>query len=196
MNSSHQSENAPIDSIESFVANLEIDILNGPTYSMDNRPPFWRNEKPLVIKRMAGGYKADFQHAPLENFPIIEDFEIRLENTKVSGKSLSGYHLYFFSPLRGFLVGFAGFPSKHFERELIRDEFRIPLGDIQQPYYDFEQGWEMTIAEKDAYIYIAHGDFDAPVDDGYHTWFKVDKSRYIAEWQKAIQACKTAFKLE
>lgn len=158
-------------------------VLNGPTYSENDRPPFWKNNQPLMgISNMTLGL------APLDQFPLIEDFEVRLEAYEDSPDF--GYHLRFFSPSRGYV---ASFPWWDFvERKLIRDDFKIYMGDLQKPVSDVEQGWEIVIAAHGDYVYVLEGDFDAPAD-GYYSWFKVEKDRYVAEWQKAIDACREAF---
>ncbi len=43
-------------------------VLNGPTYSENDHPPFWTNEKPL-----AGINYNTLALAPLADFPLIED---------------------------------------------------------------------------------------------------------------------------
>jgi hypothetical protein len=177
--------------LESFSKGLpgqesfEFVVLNGPTYTQNDRPPSWRNESSLIISR---DDPPDLENAPLADFPLIEDFEVRLEEFRESGKSWFGYHLFLFSRLRGYIAGFPWWD--HAERDLARDDFRIPLGDFEHPYSDIEQGWEIVIATKDDIVYVLEGDFDTPVDEGYHTWFKVDKGVYLSEWEKAIALCR------
>jgi hypothetical protein len=154
-------------------------VLNGPTYTHENRPPFWQNEKALLANEY------ELEHAPLADFPLIEDFEVQLESyTKAPD---FGYHIHFFSPSRGYMASFPWWDGA--ERALIRDDFTIPLG---HPFSDVEQGWEIVIAAKDDFVYVLEGDFDDRAAD-YHTWFKVRQDLYLAQWQNAIQACREAF---
>ncbi|MEO8609177.1 MAG: hypothetical protein ABI690_14905 [Chloroflexota bacterium] len=159
-----------------------IQVLNGPTYSNDDRPPFWGRQKRLLISEIN---QEQLERAPLAAFPLIEDFEVRLENdTDYS----FGYHLCFMSVSRGYLAHFLWWD--HVENDLIRDTFAIPLGDFSHPFDDVHQGWEIVIAAKDEFVYALEGTADGL---GFHTWFKVRQDRYLAEWQKAIQACRETF---
>jgi hypothetical protein len=157
-----------------------IQVLNGATYSLNERPPFWSNESALVMDRF------DLRNAPIVDFPLIEDFEVRLEIDTGRG-AIFGYQLYFFSVARGYV---ASFPWHNVDHIFIREDLRIPLGGFVQPFQEYEQSWDIVIAEKDDLVYILQGNFD---DDGYHNWFKVYKTQYLEEWQKAIQACREAF---
>ena len=156
-------------------------VLNGPTYSMKDRPPFWNNEKVLMVSDM------EMERAPIADFPLIEDFEVRLE-LDTSAREF-GYHLYFFSASRGYLASFPW--ENHIENWLIHDLFTIPMGDFERPFHGTEQTWDIVIAVKDDFIYILQG-----IDDesaGFYEWFKVHQTQYLAEWEKAVKACKDAF---
>jgi hypothetical protein len=85
-------------------------VLGGTTYSRKNRPVFWQHERPLFTETSTPPAMA---RLPLHSFPLIADFEVRLEQMEVlpedeHGKSYCpfGYHIYFFSPSHGFLAGF------------------------------------------------------------------------------------------
>jgi len=170
---------------------LEFQVLGGPAYSKDDRPPFWKNERPLRIDGMVRHNPPPMERLPIAFFPLIRDFEVRLEDIKVQGESTLGYTVHFFSPARGYIADF--YLGDHAERDLIRDDFKIPLGDLQKPFFDSDQGWEITIASNDDYVYILEGDADAPADKGYFAWFKVSRETYLAEWQKAIELCRKTF---
>lgn len=145
----------------------------------------------------------DEEHFPVENFPLIEDFEVVLDeeallNLKQKGKrqytdgeitELSLHYssnFSFFSPSRGIL---AHPPSCPLEA-LCQEHFVIPWGDFATPYYDFDQGWEFLLAEKDGFMYILEGSYDAEPQGGYDRWFKVDVTRYKSEWERVIQICR------
>ncbi len=132
----------------------------------ETRPGLWKNALPLARE----------QPFPLEDFPLIEDFEIVLEQSR--GAS-SGYHLAFFSEQRGYI---ASFPCwDHVELDLYRPSFNL------LPDQGFEQGWEIEIFPDGEYMYVLESDFDHP-QAGYLSWFKVERERYLNEWQAAIEA--------
>src|SRR5260370_7362393 len=103
-------------------------------------PPSWKNELPL----------AKGEPLPLEAFPLINDFEIVLE--QIRGTSW-GYHLAFFSEKRGYIASFPWWD--HVELDLFRPGFRIP-------YYDFEQGSQIKIFPNGNSIYTLHTEFIPP----------------------------------
>lgn len=154
-------------------------LLGGPPYAHSERPHFWGNETPLVKPESEDWNWTDVS---LSDFPIIQDFQIVLENNI---DSTMGYHLRFFSSPLGFIASFPWWD--HAERDLARTDFVVPTGSCDAPYWDVEQGWDLTIFEKDDFVYVIEGDFDET--DSYHSWFKVPADRYFAEWKKAISAC-------
>ncbi|MBZ0288255.1 MAG: hypothetical protein K8I30_11630 [Anaerolineae bacterium] len=166
--------------IESRFIFTMYQVLNGPTYSENERPPFWMNEKELFVDIR------NMESLPIADFPLIEDFEVRIERDTGRG-SIFGYQLWFFSAAHGYI---ADFPWQNVERAFVRDDFMIPLGGFIQPFRDYEQSWDVVIAEKDDLVYVLEGNFD---ETGYNSWFKVRKERYLAEWGRAIQACREAF---
>lgn len=130
--------------------------------------PWWENEFPL----------AKGEPFPLEDFPLIDDFEIVLERS--SGTSL-GYRLAFFGEERGYIAHFPWWD--HVELDLYRPSFTIP-------FYDYmDEGWEIGIFSDEEYMYVLERDFDYPdSESGYQGWFKVRKDHYLEEWQSAIKA--------
>ena len=123
---------------------------------------------------------------PVADFPLVEDFELRLE---INAENSFGYHLYFFSASRGFIASFPW--NDNVERWFIDEHFGIPFGNFERPFRGVEQSWDIVIAAKEDFVYILQGTFNDSA--GYHCWFKVRKDLYLAEWQKAIQACREAF---
>ena len=164
-------------------------ILGGLIYSRENRPPSWSNETQLFWDT------GNIEGLPLHTFPLIEDFEVLLEKMEVvpeQGKGSKrcpfGYQVLFFSSPRGYIANFPWWD--HAEQDLRREDFSVPLGTLNRPHSDFEQGWVISIAADDHFIYVMEGDFDRTVEDHYyHTWFKVPKDRYLDQWRRAIQTC-------
>lgn len=64
----------------------------------------------------------------------------------------------------------------------------MPHGDFALPYADLDQGWEILLAENERFVYILTG--NGEMNEGYTTWFKVEKSQYYSQWKKTIQLCR------
>jgi hypothetical protein len=175
----------------------EFEVLNGPTYSEDSRPPFWHNTTQLIDVKDNSQPRIPITKVsdlPLKNFPLVQDFEVRLERFKVDGEVKFGVNVYFFSFSRGYMASFPWWDCA--ERDLIKETFQIPFGDFDQPFEDCEQGWEIIIFADDEFVYVLEGNFelpDAPIEERFYLWFKVDKSAYLGEWQKAIDLCRKTF---
>jgi hypothetical protein len=156
-------------------------VLGGPTYSEEDRPQHWHNKVRLVP-----GNPPAMKKLPLQQFPLIENFQVILEEMRKTQeqKSLLGYHVCFSSPSRGYIANFPWWD--HVEKEMRRDDFSIPLGDFKKPFLDLEQGWEIVIAEHEGYVYVLQG----IGRQWYDTWFKVSTPLYLSTWHKAIQMCR------
>lgn len=141
-------------------------------------PLFWRQEGHLFhIEHHAECINQEMETFSLEDFPLIEDFEVRLTDHKRFGSQVE-----FFSQKRGLLAYFPYWD--HAERDLCKDDFVIPC-----EYADLDQGWELFILADSNCIYILQGDFDHHAE-GYDLWFKVKKEHYLAKWEKTIYLCK------
>lgn len=161
-----------------------ITVMGGDTIKAARRPHWWKNESPLVIPGQDRANSPDMLKLPLDTFPLIEDFAIRLET--FGGKSSFGYHLHFFSPSRGYVASFPWWD--HVEKALIQPEFKPPLASLDQPYSDLDQGWMIVIAADKQYVYVLQSKFDQGV--GFDQWFRVERARYVEAWQAAIDLCR------
>src|SRR5215467_194776 len=82
-------------------------VLGGSTYNEKERPQFWHNEIPLLCDDYHRGNPPDMTQLPLHQFPLIEDFQVILEDMRDSqGQSFFGYHVHFYSPSRGYIASF------------------------------------------------------------------------------------------
>jgi hypothetical protein len=167
-------------------------IIDGPSYNDDNRPPFWHNNAPLDLEKYLNVIQAnilDAEQLPLDAFPLIEDFEILLEQLTTryaSGKEfISDVFVWLFSPSRGYLAYIREHDS---HKDLCRLDFTIPHGDFRTPYADLDQGWNILLAEDEIFVYVLTGNWE--LEEGYQTWFKVEKTRYYRQWERAIQRCR------
>lgn len=177
-------------------------VLDGPVYTKENRPSFWRNDIPLDYRHFhipygqlpliastfpegtIEAYPLDIAQLPLHLFPLIEDFEVILEDyiaENKQGKKPLEYNVLFFSPSHGYLAHFL--MGDYTSNTLRQDNFVIPFGSFVTPYFDFDQGWQMLLAADAEFVYILTGIL------GYETWFKVEETHYYQQWEKAIQRC-------
>ena len=93
------------------------------------------NEFPLKL------HEESFYDSPLNlpfnDFPLINDFYINIDKT-----DLFGYHLDYRSEKHGLLSNFPWWDN--IERE-IHSEKDIPIGTLEEPFDDLEQGWQIYI---------------------------------------------------
>ncbi|GCE25852.1 hypothetical protein KDA_13360 [Dictyobacter alpinus] len=128
-----------------------------------------------------------------EAFPLITDFKVKV-TVDVGDFSHPEpdlrFRAAFLSDSLGALAGVeGGWPESYYSEPLLRDHFCIPWGNFAQPYYEFDQGFALLIAEDDGFVYILEGDDDKIGTVGYEVWFKVESERYFSQWLQAIQLC-------
>ena len=107
----------------------------------------------------------------LHSIPTIRDFGVGLEDSDEGGK-----HLVFVSgPKR-----LAHFPAwDHADRDLRHFvPSDVPLGTMDEPYEDFDEGWEIAIFEKGGFVYVIENE----------TKFRVPTDRYVQAWAAIIDA--------
>ncbi len=163
-------------------------VLGGPSYTSKELPSNWENETPLLLSSYRAANAPEMKLLPLEEFPLISDFEIWLICFLDSGQAPLGYHVSFFSPSHGFIASFPWWD--HVENTLSMEKFEIPVGNFKFPYTDVEQGWEIVIAKDKSFVYVMQGQLGQRKFDGYPIWFKVSKKDYFTKWNKAIELCK------
>jgi hypothetical protein len=81
----------------------------------------------------------------------------------------------------------------HIEQDMIRNNFKIPLGNLDRPAHILGGNCEIHIALVGDFVYVLEGEGDDDIASSYHSWFKVRKERYVAEWGRAIAACRETF---
>ncbi len=170
---------------------LFFQVLDGPTYTEENRPPFWENAIPMDnehfhnIKNMF----LDPQSLPLHLFPLVEDFEFLLErviNKYEDGKETSSnVYIHLFSPSHGYLAHFLDDTVK----AMHRSNFLLPHGNFDAPYYNLDQGWHIMLFEDGRHIYILTGNWERN-PNGFETWFRVEKVLYDRQWERTIERCR------
>jgi hypothetical protein len=114
----------------------------------------------------------------LQTAITIDDFTVRL----VDGAE-GGPHVELASAARGRLAWFPAWD--HADRDLrhfIPSD--VPLGTVDHPYDDRDEGWRIAIFEHDGWIYVAEG--DDPAADAYQSVVRVHRDAYLRAWALLI----------
>jgi len=120
----------------------------------------------------------NFRHLPLAEFPRIEDFRVELEAT-----GLFGMHLHFESTAHGRLAGFPWWD--HVESDGRLSAGWMPIGTIEDPYWDLDEAWEIAIGADEEYVYVLEGEFELE-PRRFLRYFAVRRSTFEAAWQGAV----------
>lgn len=146
-----------------------------------NRKRYFSNPQPLTLPEDTTAFPGSYPRWKLHEldlmaFPEVDDFQIFVFKTE-----MFGYQLSFNSPVHGILTTFPWW--SHVEKDLSKwGHSEIPIGDIQRPYFDADQSWQLLIfAHKDR-VYILQGNESG--SNEFHTWYRVDLGRYQAEWTR------------
>ena len=114
----------------------------------------------------------------LENVQTINDFAIELRELEDCGKIL-----HFVSESHGELAWFPAW--EHADRDLrhfVASD--VPLGSIDTPYDDNDEGWRIVIFEHGGYVYIFED--DRPNGERFPRRFRVPRDRYFFAWAAVI----------
>lgn len=116
----------------------------------------------------------------LDAFPLVTDFEVTLRDV-----GEGGLHAEFTSASRGRVAGFPAWD--HADRDLRHFiPADVPLGTIDEPFEDADDGWRLMLFEHRGLVYVLEG--DAPRTSDFPRYFKVPRDRYIASWAALINA--------
>jgi len=114
----------------------------------------------------------------LGNVPAVPDFSIELRELEDSGKIV-----HYVSAAQGELAWFPGW--EHADRDLrhfVASD--VPLGTIDDPYNDQEEGWRIVIFENGGFVYILED--DRPKGTRFPRRFRVPRERYFWAWAAVI----------
>jgi hypothetical protein len=114
----------------------------------------------------------------LDAFPFVDDFLVRLVDAGEGNLQIE-----LASAARGRLAGFPGWD--HADRDLrhfIPSD--VPLGTIDEPYDDRDEGWRIVIFEHGGWIYVAEGGAANATDPSVR--FRVRRERYLQAWAALI----------
>ena len=114
-------------------------FILGNSVRITDDAPYWENAERLYLD--GDLHRHIFQTDRLDEFPLIEDFEVHLSDT---GYDHFGYHIDFFSRSRGYIASFPWWD--HAEVDLLQENFQIRIGDFQKAFIDLEQSWIICIA--------------------------------------------------
>ncbi len=116
----------------------------------------------------------------LDTFPTVPDFAIALEESGDGGK-----HIAFTS---GVDLHLAGFPAwDHADRDLRHfTPGDVPIGTMDEPYDEADEGWRMVIFERRGFVYILQG--NAPDAREFPVFFRVPGARYVKAWAAIIDS--------
>src|SRR6266540_3974915 len=110
----------------------------------------------------------------LDSFPTIDDFAVGLSADR---------HIEFTSVKRGRLASFPAW--EHADRDLRHfTPPDVPLGSIDEPFEDADEGWRIAIFEHRDSIYVLEA--DEPHATDFARWFRVPLDRYLQAWAALI----------
>lgn len=139
---------------------------------------FFRNERPLILSDAA----QELNTLDFDQFPLAKDFEIVLTD---HGWPL-GRHVRFWSEQLGWLAGFPWWDCADLALQVctLPD---IPIGTLERPYHDFEQGWQIFIFRRGDFAYVMQGGEPSEEPVVWHSWFRVPLEQYVSEWIREIR---------
>ena len=120
-----------------------------------------------------------FDPENLDAFPIVDDFVVRLTEEEEGG-----LHIEFASAAEGRLAGFPAWD--HADRDLrhfVASD--VPLGSVDTPYEDRDEGWRIMLFEHAGWVYVADQTGSADVR-GTVNRFRVRSPRYMQAWAALI----------
>ncbi len=116
----------------------------------------------------------------LARFPLVPDFQVGLTEPDDGGR-----HIEFASATRGRLAGFPAWD--HADRDLrhfIATD--VPLGTIDEPYEDADEGWRISIFQDGEFVYVLEG--DSQHGSEYRAYFRVKLEQYLAAWAFVVDS--------
>lgn len=141
---------------------------------MQPLPKVFENER--ILQLLSSDYRSELTKLNLETFPLIDDFEVEIFNTK----SFMGFHLRFISKRHGILASFPWWDNV--DDMMKRVKGFIPLGTIDKPFEDADESWQILIWEHKDFVYIMEG--EEPACEEFQVWFKIDKKVFFTEWDE------------
>jgi len=114
----------------------------------------------------------------LDAVDTVEDFAIELRELEDCGKIV-----HYISASMGELAWFPGW--EHADRDLrhfVASD--VPLGMIDDPFEDNDEGWRIVIFEESGFVYVLED--DRPTGTRFPRRFRVPKNLYFFAWAALI----------
>ncbi|TFG32145.1 hypothetical protein EU528_04375 [Candidatus Thorarchaeota archaeon] len=141
----------------------------------------FENEQPLYTTVLCGEPHPEhipFHELDLDSFPLIADFRVL-----VGGRSVDFAYVEYSSYILGLLTTFVNWNDADERLQVMKIE-DIPLGTMEKPWNDIEQGFELDIWEKDGFVYVILG--DEPCTNKFEVWYRVRKGDYVQAWKDIL----------
>ncbi|HYE82246.1 MAG TPA: hypothetical protein VEG39_08775 [Clostridia bacterium] len=159
---------------------------------MPKKIKLFRKDTPLYIYSrkftsdrvlVSNGYGSLLAEINLDEFPLVEDFEILYVYREGFNKKDKEVHFIFYSETMGLLNGF---PYWYIHESKIKDFSTndIPIGTKDTPFMDVEQGGLIYIFEKRDYVYVLYSHDNDYIE--FNPWYKVSKDLYFSRWMELI----------
>lgn len=124
----------------------------------------------------------------LESVETVADFAVELRELEDAGKIV-----HFVSPVIGELAWFPGW--EHADRDLRHfTASEVPIGSIDEPFDDADDGWRIVIFEHGGYVYIFED--DRPKGTRFPRRFRVARDRYFLAWALVMHEANPMISLE
>jgi hypothetical protein len=167
--------------------NSSFYIFNPPSPLWCNDYALWFTSNDYFLRSGKSFNPFQVQNFDLDYFPLVADFEIRIEHCQI----------WFFSQSLGYLTEIKQWSICEFCHRGEADDLLIPVGSLSAPYEECDQGWELIIGEHNDFVYIMQGDFTRHNDEKWFpVWFKVAKAKYFEQWQSAIKVLNTKIQFD
>lgn len=110
----------------------------------------------------------------LATVPTVADFAVALREMEDVGKIV-----HFISASEGELAWFPAW--EHAERDILHfNPTDVPLGSLDDPYDDRDEGWRIVIFEDGGFVYIFED--DRPTGTRFPRRYRVPRDRYLMAW--------------
>jgi hypothetical protein len=141
----------------------------------------FQNKRPLYTTVGCGEphpKHVDFHELDLESFPLIPDFKV-----EVGGRNEQFAWVDYVSDSLGLLSRLMNWDNADERFSTVSME-EVPLGSLDKPWNDIEQGFELDIWEKDGFVYVILG--DEPCTNKFEVWYRVKKEDYVKAWEEIL----------
>lgn len=120
----------------------------------------------------------------LDAFPVMDDFSVDLTEERM---------IVFNSTENGLLAGFPAWEDADRDlRHYVAED--IPLGPIEAPYEDRDEGWRIVVFEHAGSVYVLEG--DDPNATEFEVFFRVPLDLYYRSWMELIERFHAAVPLD